>query len=106
MAAKQKKPVIDRDNPALGFLSIGSQEENTAAPEREDPEVKEWQREAFAAGYRLIPIDGKPEAKTKRVQLVMRPSLYEEAKAIADIKNLSFNEYINRIVEEAVVREK
>ena len=42
------------------------------------------------------------EKKTKRVQLVMRPSLYEKAKSQADSLNISLNEYINALINAAI----
>ena len=40
------------------------------------------------------------ECKTKRVQLLMQPSLYERAKKQAEAEGLSFNSYIHKILEE------
>lgn len=36
--------------------------------------------------------------KTRRVQLIMQPELYEKAKAAAEKKGLSFNEYVHRVL--------
>lgn len=51
-------------------------------------------------GYKLAP--NLIETKTKRVQLVMQPSLYEKAKAAASKQGLSFNSYIHTVLEEAL----
>lgn len=44
------------------------------------------------------------EKKTKRVQLVLQPSIYERAKAAADDQGVSFNEYIHRLIDENTER--
>lgn len=36
--------------------------------------------------------------KTRRVQLIMQPELYEKAKVAAEKKGLSFNEYVHRVL--------
>lgn len=38
------------------------------------------------------------EVKSKRVQLVFQPSIYEKAKANASKQGLSLNEYIHRLI--------
>lgn len=45
-----------------------------------------------------------PEPKSKRVQLLMKPSIHSAAKTKAKLANISLNDYINRIMEEAVSR--
>ena len=48
-----------------------------------------------------IPDGYKPayvEVKSKRVQLVFQPSIYEKAKSKASKQGLSLNEYIHRLV--------
>ena len=42
---------------------------------------------------------GCVEVKSKRVQLVFQPSIYERAKAKATQQNLSLNEYIHRLID-------
>ena len=39
------------------------------------------------------------EVKSKRVQLVFQPSIYERAKAKATEQGLSLNEYIHRLID-------
>ena len=45
------------------------------------------------------------ETKSKRVQLLLQPSLYEKMKSLAEINNKSFNEYVH-LVFESFVRER
>lgn len=44
--------------------------------------------------------------RTKRVQLVMYPFLYEQIKEIANNKHLSFNKYVELLLYEAIKKEK
>ena len=51
---------------------------------------------------RKAPIGYKPayiEVKSKRVQLVFQPSIYNKAKIRAAEKGLSLNEYIHRLID-------
>ena len=51
---------------------------------------------------RKAPVGYKPayiEVKSKRVQLVFQPSIYNKAKARATEKGLSLNEYIHRLID-------
>lgn len=83
-------------NPAAQFISIPeAQEEPTpsAAPERlgafEAPE-----------GYKVNP--AYIEKKTRRLQLLMRPSLYDRLKAKAEAEGQSVNEMIDILLEDAL----
>lgn len=40
------------------------------------------------------------EARTRRVQLMLKPSLYQKGKETAQAKGISFNELINSLLEE------
>lgn len=42
------------------------------------------------------------ETKSKRVQLLMQPTLHARIKAAADAQGLSFNDLVHRILEDAV----
>ena len=82
-------------SPALAFIDTPSQEEETitapAAETTKSPELK---------GGKLSPTRFKPEEKrTKRVQLILRPSIYEKAKSRADSLSISFNEYVNALID-------
>lgn len=69
------------DNPALRFIT-----ETTAAPSDDIPD-----------GYRLNP--ELIEKKSKRVQLVLKPSLYERIKKAADKSGISVNEFAHKAFE-------
>lgn len=83
-----------KDNPALQFISTAEEEpkEQRGRKTGEAPE-----------GYKLNPL--YVETKTRRLQLVLQPSLYEKVKKTATEQGLSVNEYIHRTLEEATREE-
>ncbi len=93
----QRKPFINRDNPALNFISTAGQ----AEPE---PAEKPAQTAAKAPeGYKINP--QYIEKKTRRLQLVLQPSLYEKVKARVERNGTSVNDYIHSILEETTREE-
>lgn len=84
---------LDSDNPALQFIS-------TPSTMREAPaEVPEKAPEGYKRDPKYI------EIKSRRLQLVLQPSLYEKVKRGAKAADLSVNEYCHRILEEATREE-
>lgn len=79
-----------KDNPALQFIS----ETDTALQK-----ISETMPAAAPQGYKVNPL--YIETKSKRLQLVMQPSLYERVKAAADNEKLSVNEFIHRTLDAA-----
>ena len=51
-------------------------------------------------GYKLNPL--YIEKRSKRLQLLVQPSLYNKVKAQAETEGCSVNDYIHRVLEEAV----
>ena len=51
-------------------------------------------------GYKANP--AYIETKSKRVQLLMQPTLHAKVKAAAEAQGLSFNDLVHRILEDAV----
>ena len=88
-----KKTFINRDNPALNFISTAGQEDQEPRTERKAPE-----------GYKRNP--EFIEKKTRRLQLVLQPSLYEKVKASAQQNGSSVNDYIHSILEDATKGDK
>lgn len=79
-----------KDNPALQFISTADTEktrqgtpESLAAPE----------------GYKINPL--YIETKSRRLQLVLQPSLYNRVKDGAKQAGLSVNEFVHQILDEA-----
>ena len=54
-------------------------------------------RDPVPEGYRLV-----PEAKSRRLQLLVRPSLYEKMQNMAKAEGISFNELANRAFENII----
>lgn len=78
------------DDPALSFISREAREEG---PGPLPP--------APAPGTgRPAPAQG--EARSRRVQLVMQPSLYARAKEASEQAGLSFNEFCRQALEQAL----
>ena len=86
----KKKSFID--NPALQFIS-------TAEPE----ETRQEERELPASQAKLNPL--YVETKSRRLQLVLQPSLYDRVKAGAAAAGLSVNEYVHQILDTATREE-
>lgn len=98
-----RKKSIDESNPALQFITGGSR---SAADVHQQPEIPVRPADVpvrpadVPEGYKLNPMF--IEVKSKRVQLIMQPSLFEKAKKTAGRKGLSFNEYIHRVLKYAL----
>lgn len=84
-----------KDNPALQFIS--------AADEQEAPQATPNTAKA-PAGYKVNPL--YVETKSRRLQLVLQPSLFERVKARATASGLSVNEYIHQLLDEATREEQ
>ena len=111
--SKSKKNFLD--NPALRFIDIPQEEEQEqeqetapAPAESEKPETPERTQtdpdELRAAvnvpeGYRLEKIT---ERRTKRLQLVIEPSLHDRLKAAAKDAGVSVNEFAIRALNEKI----
>ena len=100
------KKTFKRSEPALAFIS-GAEEEKKptkATPKKatasEHPRAKTKTKDGDKApeGYKLAP--QYVELKTKRVQLLVQPSLYEAVKAKASSLGISTNEAINEALRE------
>ena len=55
--------------------------------------------QAVPAGYCVKIV---PEPRTKRTQIVLAPSLYKAASALAKKQKISFNEFVNSAISQAV----
>ena len=77
------------NNPALQFIT---QQEQAELPELNVPElnVPEIEISGFA-----LPAKKETEAKTRRVQLVLPPSLHAQMLEEAKMLGYSFNEFVN-----------
>lgn len=78
-------------NPAMQFISTPAKEE-TVAPAPAPAKAPE--------GYKLNPI--YVETKSKRLQLLVQPSLLEKLKDRAKAEGRSVNDLVHTILEEAL----
>ncbi len=85
MAAKKSF----KDNPALQFLSAAEETPSAAYSGAKAPE-----------GYKLNPM--YVETRSRRLQLVLQPSLYDKVREKAAEEGISVNEYIHRVLAAAV----
>lgn len=90
--------VVAEDNPALQFISTPK-----PAPKQEEPKPKARRENDPPEGYKLNPM--YIETKSRRLQLVLQPSLYERVKEAAQAKGVSVNEYIHNILDIATREE-
>lgn len=99
MAKKFNKPNVELA-PELQFMS---KETIEAVEGKQAAATTPRGTEKAPEGYKLNPL--YVETKSKRVQLVLQPSLYTKVKAAADAEGISFNEYCHRLLKEATREE-
>lgn len=87
-----------KDNPALQFIT--EPEQKAIAPEGYKMKTTEQPPEGFKRNPLFV------EVKSRRLQLVIQPSLYERIKKNADASGLSVNEYCHQILDEATREEE
>lgn len=88
-----KKSFSTQQNPALAFITQPEQKETI-------PRVKTTDApEGFKANPLFV------ETKSRRLQLLVQPSLYEAIKARATEEGRSVNELVHSILEDALKRE-
>jgi predicted DNA binding CopG/RHH family protein len=100
MSKKSFKDSIS--NPAMSFIS----QESIDKVEAEVPAAEEvkFQRPAKPPkGYKINPL--YIETKSKRLQLLIQPSLHEKLKSKAQAEGISVNELINCILQDALAEE-
>lgn len=94
-----------KNNPALAFMSQPEEAQEPiqemAAPEQADNKQQaEEKPEATPEQPNNPPMKRLyVETKSKRVQLLMQPTLHKRLKKIADGKCISFNEFIHSTLE-------
>lgn len=103
----KKKSFIDtereNENPAFAFISEESIKAVEGEGEAEAAALKAPTGEKPPKGYKVNPL--YVETKTKRLQLVLQPSLFERVKAASNAAGLSLNEYCHRLLDEATREE-
>lgn len=89
-----------KGNPSMNFISqmsITKADQQEATPQRTPAGTK------APEGYKVNP--EYIEKKTKRVQLLIQPSLYSEAKTLSEELGISLNDLIHRAIHEATYNE-
>lgn len=92
MAGKSKsfRASIDTDNPAMRFISAPI---DTIVDDRQTRPPE---------GFKLNPF--YVETKSRRLQLLMQPSLYDKIKQKSAERGVSVNELVHSVLEEAMVK--
>lgn len=94
-----KKKQIDTVQNTINTLTGVSDQKETATPkEIETPETVPEEKKKVQKTIEINPKENT-EPLTKRVQLLVRPGTYRKLKQQADALNLSFNNFINQILE-------
>ena len=88
-----------KSNPALAFIS----EDSIEAVDHEEEQATIPTGGKPPAGYKLNP--KYLETKSKRVQILIQPSVHKKAKAVSKKLGISLNDFISRAVQEACYNE-
>lgn len=91
--AKKKLNLGNSFNPAMQFISVPIEEKDERAEQPESSTTT-----AIPEGYRVVYV----EKKSKRLQLLIQPSLYDLLKKRADAEGSSVNDTIHRILDDAL----
>lgn len=94
MAVKKNKFSEALGNPALMFISTELAEEPKTAAEPQAE--KEAEGQGYVVKHKVV----NSEVKTRRVQLVFRPSTHKAATEKAAHMGISLNEYIHSLIEQ------
>lgn len=95
-----KKTFKDSINPAMSFIS----RESIDRAEGETPATADAKKPDKAPeGYKLNPL--YVETKSKRLQLLIQPSLHEKLKKKAQAEGTSVNDLVNGILQDALAEE-
>lgn len=102
------KKSFKSNNPVMQFISpetVEKIEESTETTSNKDVQQITAEFEAKApAGYKVNPM--YIETKSKRVQSLVQPSVYEKIKSIAINKGISVNEAINEALRKYIEESK
>ena len=103
-----QKKSFKSNNPVMQFISpetVEKIEESTETTRKKDVQQITAEFEAKApAGYKVNPM--YIETKSKRVQSLVQPSVYEKIKSIAINKGISVNEAINEALRKYIEESK
>lgn len=86
------------DNPALTFITVPEEQQEDTAETTSTPELPEKPPKGYKLDPRYI------ETKSKRVQLLMQPSIVAAAKECAAAQGLSMNELVALAIKEYLAK--
>ncbi len=86
-----------KGSPALQFIS--QKPDIPDRPERSEERPAVPARETFEEEGAEARYIERRELKTKRVQLLLKPSVHSRIKKLAAAGGVSFNDYVNRVLE-------
>ncbi len=92
-----------KGSPALQFIS--QKADISDMPEEAGEKSSVPAQAAFEAEDAGIRFSERRELKTKRVQLLLKPSVHSRIKKRAAAGGMSFNDYVNRILEREAEKE-
>lgn len=95
-----KKDFKGSFNPATMFINTAGPEEPIEQPKKEQPAKKPANKKADAE------VKAKAETKSKRLNLLIQPSLYEDLNKIATMQKDSINNLITNVLAEHRDRNK
>jgi hypothetical protein len=87
-----------KDNPALQFITTQPEEAEEGIKEVKPEPKQSATTEKPPEGYKLDP--RYVETKSRRLQLLMQPSLHAKIKTMAKDQGVSVNEFIHSVLEE------
>lgn len=96
MAKKDFTGALNNNDPTMRFISTDSepQEETKKAASIENDTLSDLQAK-MPEGYKVV----RAETKSKRMHIVVTPTLHSKIKSRSEEAGLSQNEFINRILE-------
>lgn len=102
MATKKTKTFSDVVNPAMQFITPQAEDTTTPSIETKQPSGTTGKIKTTDApeGYKANP--AFVETKSRRLQLLMQPSLHDRLKARAKEEGLSVNEFVHLALEKVL----
>lgn len=97
------KKSFSHANPAMSFISTPTVENETQ--EKPAQNIKAAVRQVKESAVLDVPMKRNPEfveVKSKRMQLLMQPSLHQAIKQLADSEDISVNDKIHRILKDYI----
>ncbi len=106
-----------RNSPAMQFLSVSDNEDttqNTAEPTPAPAEISKTPTPAeeptpVYTPQSTVPMKRNPEyieTRSKRVQLLMQPSLHDGLRKLAQQKDMSLNDLVHHVMQEYLKHQK